>query len=447
MPEDSPCLLKIITGPHRGGQVELRPGEWVLGSSDENDIVLWDSYAAPRHLRLRVQEDGTVEAEALAPGVRIGKETLEGPARKLLPYQMVTVGSTIFAVGPASGTWPPASTPPPQSRLPAPTPAPTGEEERQPGEDETRPGKPATGPLHPRVRRLLWVSLAILFGGLALWGVIAAYVVSQHSAVRRTTVAQLLEDRGLSSRVSVVREAGGPCLQGYVTTEEELRDLESRVRSLDPSLKIAVWSRDQIRNNAISVLTGMSLPLRADCPEDGVVRVYGFLQKRDVLEKAVDQIRRDVSGVREVRVEDVIGPEEIGSYLNAFLERWKLDRSVRFTYAGSGITAHGSIPIGSETLWLDAKKALVEDLGGGIRLDNEVVVVSDREAANGLRVQLIVPGDIGWVGLRNGRKWFSQSHLPDGSVIEAILPNRVVIAKDGDKRDVGLGDPLWLTRK
>lgn len=416
-----------------------------MGTGDENDIVLWDSYAAPRHLRLRVGPDGTVEAEALAPGVRVGKEPLEGAPRKLLPYQMVTVGSTVFAVGPASDTWVGASAPLPQPPPTAFDPS-TRKEEGMSGEEARTNGK-AGHPHGRRVRHLVLASLAILLAGLAIWGIVATYVISSRPSVHRTTVAQLLDQLGLSHRVSVVQEPNGACVRGYVNTEDELRDLEGRIRLLDPALKLAVWARDQIRSNALSVLTGMGLPLGADCPEDGVVRIYGFLPKRDVLEKAVEQIKKDVSGVREVRVEDVIGPEEMASYLNGFLERWKLERLVRFTYAGSTVTARGTIPVGSETLWLDAKKALLEELGSGIRLENEVVVISDREAANGLRVQLIVPGEIGWVGLRNGRKWFSQSRLPDGSVIEEILPNRVIVAKEGGKREVGLGDPLWLTKQ
>lgn len=87
-------LLKIVEGPMRGAEIALVEGLRVsVGSGDDCDIVLADG-SLPAH---------AFELDVTATSVTLvrGDET-----QALTPYEIVDVGTTAFAVGPAEGEWP-----------------------------------------------------------------------------------------------------------------------------------------------------------------------------------------------------------------------------------------------------------------------------------------------------------------------------------------------------
>ena len=87
-------LLKIVEGPMRGAEIALVEGLRVsVGSGDDCDIVLADG-SLPAH---------AFELDVTATSVTLvrGDET-----QALTPFEVVDVGTTAFAVGPAVGEWP-----------------------------------------------------------------------------------------------------------------------------------------------------------------------------------------------------------------------------------------------------------------------------------------------------------------------------------------------------
>lgn len=87
-------LLKIVEGPMRGAEIALVEGLRVsVGSGDDCDIVLADG-SLPAH---------AFELDVTATSVTLvrGDET-----QALTPFEIVDVGTTAFAVGPAEGEWP-----------------------------------------------------------------------------------------------------------------------------------------------------------------------------------------------------------------------------------------------------------------------------------------------------------------------------------------------------
>lgn len=87
-------LLKIVEGPMRGAEIALVEGLRVsVGSGDDCDIVLADG-SLPAH---------AFELDVTATSVTLvrGDET-----QALTPFEIVDVGTTAFAVGPADGEWP-----------------------------------------------------------------------------------------------------------------------------------------------------------------------------------------------------------------------------------------------------------------------------------------------------------------------------------------------------
>lgn len=87
-------LLKVVEGPVKGAEIALVEGMRLkVGSSDKCDIVLADS---------------TVPAEAFELDVASEAVTLvqsDGSAAELVPFEVKTIGTCSFAVGPVDGNW------------------------------------------------------------------------------------------------------------------------------------------------------------------------------------------------------------------------------------------------------------------------------------------------------------------------------------------------------
>ena len=103
-----PKILKILTGPQEGAELELDVGIALrIGTDDSNDIVLVDAMAPAQALEL-VMEGDDVSVMAAAERLFAGDAALPVGEKTALPdYTILTIGSTRCAVGDADKPWPP----------------------------------------------------------------------------------------------------------------------------------------------------------------------------------------------------------------------------------------------------------------------------------------------------------------------------------------------------
>ena len=103
-----PKILKILTGPQEGAELELDVGIALrIGTDDSNDIVLVDAMAPAQALEL-VMEGDDVSVTAAAERLFAGDAALPVGEKTALPdYTILTIGSTRCAVGDTDKPWPP----------------------------------------------------------------------------------------------------------------------------------------------------------------------------------------------------------------------------------------------------------------------------------------------------------------------------------------------------
>lgn len=90
-------ILRLFTGPHMGAELVLEPGDYVLGSSLDCDIILNDSSVAPRHLILQVSASPpAVRVVPLDGDALVADEPLRANA-ELAPRTPCFVGLTCLA--------------------------------------------------------------------------------------------------------------------------------------------------------------------------------------------------------------------------------------------------------------------------------------------------------------------------------------------------------------
>ncbi|MEP4030023.1 MAG: hypothetical protein ABJM33_01640, partial [Roseibium polysiphoniae] len=104
----SPLILKAITGTQAGVEVLLEDGEYVLGSGPDDDLQFVDVCLKTGHARIRV-EDGKASIAGGA-GQVMAENGLVADAgaddwRNLGSLEVITIGSTDFAIGAEDDNW------------------------------------------------------------------------------------------------------------------------------------------------------------------------------------------------------------------------------------------------------------------------------------------------------------------------------------------------------
>lgn len=105
-------LLKLLSGANTGAELELSPGDWTLGSSDECHILVLDAGVKPRHLMLRVSEAAALTLLPLEGVVTVEGLPVPPEGLDLLPFTIFTAGGVHACCGPPDAAWPELSLPP-----------------------------------------------------------------------------------------------------------------------------------------------------------------------------------------------------------------------------------------------------------------------------------------------------------------------------------------------
>lgn len=95
--QQTPFLLKILSGSNAGALVRLKVGEVVIGRAMSSDIILHDESIADTHLRLKVSGE-TIMMEILVPPVQVDNREIDATELVLKPFQVVTLGAVDFFI-------------------------------------------------------------------------------------------------------------------------------------------------------------------------------------------------------------------------------------------------------------------------------------------------------------------------------------------------------------
>lgn len=95
---DANRTLRVVSGVHEGAQLELAPGEYIVGCGMDCDIVLHDDGVAPQHVKLTIGI-ATVQVSRIADATTAcnGRRLRSGP-RKLHESDVITTGAAAFRV-------------------------------------------------------------------------------------------------------------------------------------------------------------------------------------------------------------------------------------------------------------------------------------------------------------------------------------------------------------
>lgn len=393
-------LLKIISGPHQGAEVLLKPGRLVVGSHPDCDLVLHDVLVAAQHFALTL-EKGVLTVEPLEGRVFTQGKRVEarGTVRE---FGFVTAGTTHLVLGPAAARWPllSAADVPVLEKEPVAAPAevkPPAAAAVPGAADKTAAATGASpkGP-SPEQRRRAWYVAG--FGGvmllvwLALWFYWAPPPVPPPTPAVRERAELALRSRPEGQSLTLEEQGGTWVVSGYVDSEVAYRELSTALRLEAPEVSQRFWSTPRLLESARAFLAERKLTLDATAEGPGELRIQGTVRSAAEWSRIRQLLLAEIPGLQRIR-DDVL------------------------------YTAATSAP----ALRVESTAALPRVMAGEPAAMPTVVGLKDLGDGQG------------WIRLSDGVVLFRGARLPDGTRLVAVRGEQALLEKGGATYAVTLG--------
>jgi type III secretion system YscD/HrpQ family protein len=446
-------LIKILTGPHQGAELQSPPGRLLIGSDEASDIVIADKLVSPQHAALDLGSK-ELTIEPLGGRVYCNGKRIQNKSAKVPVLSFLTLGGSTLVAGLATQDWPLFS----PADIPTLEPDPEPVAEEKPATTETEsPATPAaekkidpasTPPPKAKTRSpRYWRALFGIFVGLFLllvWAVLAWYyrfdfsdhpdVVSLSPKEKVTTIIQKI---GLSNQVQLENAGDGLIVKGYVDTDDELNALSAGLRDDVSGVIVRVWSRQHMEATTRSLLQQQGLDLAVGTSPDGQIRISGYVDSPEAWVKAKEIILKEVPGIKGI--DDHVG---IHSYDIRGLATLSTPTPTPNPVVMPSVASTPSVKSVTTTPVILPVVPVIPNP----KSNDSATPAPTAQPPNGIFVQEIrqVGNGTDYVRLSSGEVCFAGARLPNSWTIKEIQKGAIVIQnRVGDTIQLTLGDNIW----
>ncbi|MBR4902194.1 MAG: hypothetical protein IKZ46_14750 [Victivallales bacterium] len=342
-----PKILKILTGPQEGAELELDAGIALrIGTDDSCDIVLVDAMAPAQALEL-VMEDDDVSVTASAERLFAGDAALPvGEKTSLTDYTILTIGSTRCAIGDADKPWPPLHWIPLDILLAE---KPETKEEEKP--QEQPPEQPEETPLsreqvekldelqsQKRAKRsrgfaiLSWLILILIcaagmwFTGRHVWKLAAPKRADDTTNIAENahkTRLEKLRERAIALGLTIEEEEDGSIkrISGNVPKTSQRTVIEQIVKYDCPNVVCEMTDDETLARSVKELVWGLTEGrLKLVELKDRVAKLMGMTNSEEEWNTIVDNIRHDIPRLAKVE-SDVVYADVMAAKLREALSK------------------------------------------------------------------------------------------------------------------------------
>lgn len=452
-------LLKIFAGAQTGAEVPLASGTYLIGSSDECDLILIDSSMAAEHLVLTLDETGC----SVEP--RDGAVSLDGTsistATQLAPFAMLTLGQTQFAIGPEDAQWPELEARPMTSSantitVDASETEEASEEtsteneetssEEQATEEETNDDSPQGEVVvphddseetpKPRKRWPLVAVALVIVLSLSILPFIIDLRAEEAEVIPVDVQINTILD-GIDNESLELKERNGRLrLYGYVLNSEEKNTIREALANF-PELKLNLRQDDQLLAASLDVLEQQGVEMDATI-ERGMLTIKGYVYEPNTLKAVVETVQRDVPGLDAV-INKGFSRKEIAAFFENMLSENRLD--LKPMLSDKACMVEGNLNEAALERWAFVRDAFNTRFGAYLPLkeslnndEGQVMKAPKRRRLSLPDIVGINNGRVRFLSLADGSKLFEGSRL-DGYLVEEIRDGAIALKK---------GDRTWI---
>ena len=460
-----PKILKILTGPQEGAELELAAGIALrIGTDDSCDIVLVDAMAPEQALEL-VMEGEDVSVTAAAERLFAGDVALPVGEKTTLPdYTILTIGSTRCAVGDADKPWPPLRWIPLDVLLaekPQPQEEEKTEEPKQPEQEEAPLSREQVEKLdelqsQKRAKRgrgfaiISWLLLILIcaagmwFTGRHVWN-LAKPRETTHSIVENTRKTRLekLREKAEALNLTLEEDEDGNLtrISGNVPKTSQRTSIEQIVKYDCPNV-VCEMTDDETLARAVKELVWGLTEGRLKLVElkDRTAKLMGMTNSEEEWNTIVDNIRHDVPRLAKVE-SDVVYADVMAAKLREALSKTGF-HDVRIEILPGELQFVGFAPKESSLTFVKLVEEAVKYFPENARLSNLVkwkesnMVVDGEEPVAPKMRQLPITGIVvhpyPCVILADGQR-LGKGSLVGGYTIDDISLTEVSLSREDEK--------------
>ena len=465
-----PKILKILTGPQEGAELELDAGIALrIGTDDSCDIVLVDAMAPAQALEL-VMEGDDVSVTAAAERIFAGDAALPVGEKTALPdYTILTIGSTRCAVGDADKPWPPLRWIPLDVLL-AEKPQPEQEAEKSAEESADKPEQ-EEAPLsreqlekidelqsQKRAKRgrgfaiLSWLILILIcaagmwFTGRHVWKIAAPKEKEEAKDVAENahkTRLEKLSERAEALGLTIEEEEDGSIrrIAGNVPKTSQRTVIEQIVKYDCPQVICEMTDDETLARSVKELVWGLTEGrLQLVSLKDRVAKLMGMTNSEEEWNTIVDNIRHDIPRLASVE-SDVVYADVMAAKLREALSKTGF-HDVRVEVLPGELQFVGYAPKESSQTFIKLLEEAVKYFPENARLSNlvkwkdaETVIDGEDPVAPKVR-QLPITGIVvhpyPCVILADGQRLGTGS-MVGGYTIDEISLTEVSLSKEDEK--------------
>ena len=271
---------------------------------------------------------------------------------------------------------------------------------------------------------VFWISAGFVILLLCL-----AFIVLRDTM---TLLNGAVRELNFSNRVAISKDPSGRFeASGYVYTDKDLSEIRKKLISVDPYVKVKVFSESSILSEISSLLSGVESKPRVRSDSNGVFVITGYAYDENKWNKIRRRILEDVVGITDLQ-DEVILPSKAINMVRPVIAKYKLINKVGIAPQPDGIAIVGLVSSDEEENWNRAKLQIEQMFSSDILLKN-YVKVSDPEVIKrqyfGSEINSVSIGENGmnWVGLKDGTKYMVGATLSNGYSIKEITPDNIVL--------------------
>jgi type III secretion protein D len=455
--EEPAIILKIFSGPHAGAEVPLLPGEIILGSSAECDLVINDALVQPKHLKLTIGTDQVV-AETISGQTRWGGNLLEDEQFEVPFFTFLTVGGTQIAFGIDGESW---QMPEAEALLDLPA---ISEHQSEPGntggrvrrdsafEQKSKAGKTKG---IKRGRYTGWLFFLLLLFGAGLTAGWLAIAPDKTSAVpEKVQVDPIREIRKIVSGANsagnllVGLKEGRAIISGFVQTNAENTDLLKSLAPFGRYVSVRVFSQEKILADSKLVLDSIGLDMQVQGSIPGEVTVSGVVDSLDHWQHLRRQLPHDVAGLNKLNDDHVITAGAVLNQLHDLLMTNGFAGKLTVKQADHTFVVSGELTARQRDIWNGLKQQMEESLGFPLSIADQTRLLAINDSVQesrlaGSKIDSVTLGDLSWITLGDGSRLFKGSMVPGGFRIQEITAEGAILSKPGvPQKLVTIGDEL-----
>lgn len=388
--------LKILSGISAGAHLNLKLGNFVIGRSQDCELILHDDYITEKHIKLKVSAE-SLTLKALAQPVYIDEEDIGLEEVTLQACQIIQLGGIHLRL----------------------------EKAQQPCEQVVKK-EPQTAPA---------VHYKKLYFGIGLLIFVCANLFN--FMYKNDTLNQVLE-RPLNEKIRKIAKSSGieefklsqeknghVLVTGYTASTVQKNLFNEEVQKLEGDVKTRIWTNASILRKLHSISNAFGeTHIDFSSHAHGEIAASGYASQQNNWIELKRTLLADVTGIKTLDDQNLkMLPDQL-KILEQQLSQENFHERLEIKLDNERILVSGELSSEELKRWQTIRDRFSEIYPGALTFVEDL---KDTREQIKLSIRSVSIGDVPFIVAKDGRKYQEGSHLGDDYYVKSINEHKIVL--------------------